>query len=84
MDKEIGKGKYCHRRNFHARLNFVYFILLAESTKLSSIRKPCTHASVCDTALAVRIFVAYESSRTLEYGIFTRMKNLRSQKRNTA
>ena len=30
--------------------------------------------SVCDTALAVRICIAYESSRTLEYEIFTRTK----------
>ena len=45
---------------------------LAESTKFSSIRKPCTYNSVCDTVLAVQKFIAYESSRTLEYEIFIR------------
>ena len=62
---------YCNRRNFRTRFNFV---LLAESTKCSSIRKPCKYNSVCDTALAVRNFYAYESSRTPEFKIFTRTK----------
>ena len=35
-----GKPRYCNRRNFHTRFNFV---LSAESTKFSSIRKPCTY-----------------------------------------
>ena len=65
---------YCNRRNFSTRFNFVYFVLLAESTKISSIRKPCTYTSVCDTAFKVRKFIAYENSRTLEYEIFTRTK----------
>ena len=65
---------YCNRRNFRTRFNFVYFVLLAESTKFSSILKQRTHTSVCDTALAVRKLIAYESSRTLEYEIFTRTK----------
>ena len=30
--------------------------------------------SVCDTVLAVRKFIAYESSRMLEYEIFTHTK----------
>ena len=33
---------YCNRRNFRTRFNFV---LSAESTKFSSIRKPCTNNS---------------------------------------
>ena len=65
---------YCNRRNFCTRFNFVYFVLLAESTKISSIRKPCTYTSVCDTAFKVRKFIAYENSPTLEYEIFTRTK----------
>ena len=65
---------YCNRRNFSTRFNFVYFVLLAESTKISSIRKPCTYTSVCDTGFKVRKFIAYENSRTLEYEIFTRTK----------
>ena len=65
---------YCNRRNFRMRFNFVYFVLLAESTKISSIRKRCTYTSVCETALAVRKFIAYESSRTPEYEFFTRTK----------
>ena len=36
--------------------------------------KSCTHTSVCDIAVAVRKFIAYESSRALEYEIFTRTK----------
>ena len=66
--------KYCNRRNFSMRFNFVPFVLLAESTKISSIRKPCTYTSECDTALKVRKFIEYESSPTLEYEIFTRTK----------
>ena len=63
---------YCNRRNFRTRFNFV---LSAESTKFSSsIRKPCTYNSVCNTVLAVRKFIAYKSSKTLEYEIFTHMK----------
>ena len=81
--KEAGPGlivplttifNYCNRRNFRMRFNFVYFVLLAESTKFSSIRKPCPYTNVCDTAVAVRKLIAYESSRTLEYEIFTRTK----------
>ena len=56
------------------RFNFVYFVLLAESTKFSSTRKPCPYTNVCDTTVAVRKLIAYESSRTLEYEIFTRTK----------
>ena len=66
---------YCNRRNFRTRFNFVYFVLLAESTKFSSIRKLCTHTSVYDIALAVRKFIAYESSRALEYEIFNAYEN---------
>ena len=65
---------YCNRRNFRTRFNFVYFVLLAESTTFSSIRKLCTHTSVCDIVVAVRKFIAYESSRAQEYEIFTRTK----------
>ena len=61
---------YCDRRNFRTQFNFVLFVCLAESTKFSGIRKPCTYNSVCDTVLAVQKFVAYESSRTREYEIF--------------
>ena len=63
---------YCKRRNFPARFNFVFSVLLAESTKFCSIRKPYKYKSVCDTALAVHTFIAYESLRTLEYGSFMR------------
>ena len=65
---------YCNRTNFRTRFNFVYFVLLAESTKFSSIRKPYTYTSVSDTALAVRKFLAYENQQTLEYEIFTSTK----------
>ena len=65
---------YCKHRNFRTRFNFVYFVLLAESTKFSSIRKPCTYTSVRDTVLAVRKFIAYKSSRTLGFEIFTQTK----------
>ena len=65
---------YCNRTNFRTRFNFVYFVLLAESTKFSSIRKPYTYTSVSDTTVAVRKFIAYESRQTLEYEIFTRTK----------
>ena len=65
---------YFIRRNCRTRFNFVYFVLLAESTKFSSIWKLCTHTSVCDIAVAVRKFIAYESSGALEYEIFTRTK----------
>ena len=47
---------------------------MAESTKISSIRKPYTHTSASDTTVAVRKFLAYESRPTLEYEIFTRTK----------
>ena len=66
--------RYCNHRNFRTRFNFVLFVLSAESTKFSSIRKPCTYNSVCDTVLAVRKCIANESSQTLEYEIFTRTK----------
>ena len=65
---------YCNRTKFRTRFNFVYFVLLAESTKFSSIRKPYTYTSVSDTTVAVRKFLAYESWQTLEYEIFTRTK----------
>ena len=68
------KQDYCNRTNFRTRFNFVYFVLLAESTKFSSIRKPYTYACVSDTTVAVRKFVAYERWQTLEYEIFTRTK----------
>ena len=65
---------YSNRTNFRTRFNFVYFVLLAESTKFSSIRKPYTYACVSDTKVAVWKFLAYESWQTLEYEIFTRTK----------
>ena len=65
---------YCNRTNFRTRFNFVYFVLLAESTKFSSKRKPYPYACVSDTTVAVRKFLAYESWQTLEYEIFTRTK----------
>ena len=65
-------SEYCNRRNFHTRFNFILFVLSAESTKFSSIRKPCTYDSACDTILAVRKFIPHENSRRLEYKIFTR------------
>ena len=55
--------------------NFVYFILLAESTKISSIQKLYTHTNVCDTALEVWKFMAYKSSQTLEYEMFYAYEN---------
>ena len=67
-------GHYCNRTNFRMRFNFVYFVLFAESTKFSSIRKPYTYACVSDTTVAVRKFLACESWQTLEYEIFTRTK----------
>ena len=66
--------RYCNRTKFRTRFNFVYFVLLAESTKFSSIREPYTYRSVSDTTVAVRKFLAYESWQTLEYEIFTRTK----------
>ena len=66
--------KYCNRTNFHTRFNFVYFVLLAESTKFSSVRKPYMYTSVSATTIAVRKFLAYESRQTLEYEIFLRTK----------
>ena len=60
-----------NRRNFRTRFNFV---LSAESTKFNSIWKPCTYNSLCATFLAVQKFIAYDSSQTLEYEIFTRTK----------
>ena len=63
---------YCNHTNFRTWFNFVCFVLLAESTKFSSIRKPFTCTSVSDTTVAVRKFLAYESWQTLEYEIFTR------------
>ena len=72
--KKNGHLDYCIRRNFRAQFNFVYFVLLAERTKFCSIRIPCTYTRVCSPALAVWKFIAYESLRTLEYEIFTRMK----------
>ena len=68
------KSRYCNRTNFRTQFNFVYFVLLAESTKFSSIRKRYTYTSVSDTTIAVRKFLAYESWQTLEYEIFTRTK----------
>ena len=65
---------YCNRTNFRTRFNFVYFILLAESTKFSSVRKPYTYTSVSDTTVAVRKFLGYESRQTLEYEIISRTK----------
>ena len=70
----LSKNIYCNRTNFHTRFNFVYFVLLAESTKFSSTRKPYTYTSVSDTTVAVRKFLAHESRQTLEYEIFTRTK----------
>ena len=57
----FSKG-YCNRRNFRTRLNFVLFVLLAESTKFSSIRKPCTYNIVCAAVLAAQKFITYEGS----------------------
>ena len=66
--------QYCNRTKFRTRFNFVYFVLLAGSTKFSGIRKPYAYTSVSDTTVAVRKFPAYESWQTLEYEIFTRTK----------
>ena len=66
---------YCNLRNFRTRFNFVYFVLLAESTEFSSIGIPCTCTSVRDIGLAVRKFIVYESSRMLEYEIFAEYEN---------
>ena len=65
---------YCNRTIFRTRFNFVYFVLLAGSTKFSSIWKPYMYTSVSDTTVAVRKFLAYESWQTLEYESFTRTK----------
>ena len=73
-DKMPQCDHYCNRTNFRTRFNFVYFVLLAESTKFSSIRKPHTYACVSDTTVAVWKFLAYESWQMLEYEIFTRTK----------
>ena len=78
MEKKTGdrlikeRASYCKRRNFRTQFSFVYFVLRAESMKISSIRKPCTYTNVCDTALTVRKFIAYESSQSLKYDVFTR------------
>ena len=50
--------------------DFLFFVLLAESTKFCSIRKPYTFTSVCYAALAVQKFIANESPLTAEYEIF--------------
>ena len=55
-------------------ISYNYFIILAESTKFSSMRKPYTYTRVSDTALAARKFLAYENQQTLEYEIFTLTK----------
>ena len=68
------KNVVLYRTNFRTRFSFVYFVLLAESTKFSSIRKPYTYACVSGTTVAVRKFLAYESWQTLEYEVFTRTK----------
>ena len=65
---------YCNRRNFRARFNFIYFVLLAESTKISSIQKPWTYLSVSDNAFAERKIVVYENSPTPEYEMFMHAK----------
>ena len=71
---EMSWSAYCNRTNFSTRFNFVYFVLLAESTKFSSVRKPYTNTSVSDTTVAVRKFLAYGSRQTLEYEFFLRTK----------
>ena len=65
---------YCNRTKFCTWFNFVYFILLAGSTKFSSIRKPYTYTSVSDTTVAIRKFLVYENWQMLEYEIFTPTK----------
>ena len=64
----------CNRRKFYTRFNFVFFGILAKSTKFSSIRKLCTCTSVSDTALTARKLLAYEHLRTQEFEISTRTK----------
>ena len=66
---------YCNRRNFRTQFNFVFFVLLAESTKFCCIWKPYMYTSICDTALAVRKFIAcVRNSTNARVRIFTRTK----------
>ena len=62
--------EYCNRRNFRTRFHFVFFILLAESTKFCRIHKPYTCTGEFDTALEERKFIAHGRPQTLEYEIF--------------
>ena len=45
---------YCNRTKFRTRFNFVYFVLLAGSTKFSSLRKPYTYSLSLSVSLVVR------------------------------
>ena len=49
-DTSEGILRNCNCRHFCPRSIFVYFVLLAECTKLGSIRKPHKYESVCNTA----------------------------------
>ena len=41
-NSSIQMPRYCNHRNVRTWFNFVYFVLLAESTKFCSVWKPCT------------------------------------------
>ena len=72
--QECPEITYCNSTNFRTPFSLVYFVLLAESTKFSSIRKPYTYTSASDTIVAVRKFLAYESRQNARVGNFSRTK----------
>ena len=63
LDTTLRFRKYCNRRKFRTRFNFIYFVLLADSTKFSSIQKLCTyqcmwHHPRCTKIYSVRKFAS--------------------------
>ena len=60
---------YCNRRNFRMQFNFVfsYFWPKVQILQHTTIHIRVYTYSECDTALAVRKFIAYESPLTLDY-----------------
>ena len=69
---------YCNRRNFCTRFNFVFFffVLLAEDTKFSSIRKPCMNTSVCDMTPLYENFCDYSINSVLQLQVLLKISRL--------
>ena len=64
------KLTYSNHRSFHTRfIKILIFILLAESTKFSSTRKPFTYTSVGDTTLAVCMGI-YSAQKFANAGVW--------------